>query len=134
MKQKWWYNDVQMTHKILKGKKKLKLAVIGSRELHIKVEDMSKYISPQVTELVSGGARGVDSCARMYAVLHNIPIKEFFPDYPRFGRAAPLKRNLQIVEYADEILAFWDGHSRGTAYTLQKSEKMGKKIKVVRIN
>lgn len=77
MKQKWWYNDARMTHKILKGKKKLKLAVIGSRELHIKVEDMSKYISPQVTELVSGGARGVDSCARMYAVLHNIPIKEF---------------------------------------------------------
>ena len=112
----------------------MKLAVIGSRELHIKVEDMSKYISAQVTELVSGGARGIDSCARMYAVSHNLPIKEVFPDYPRFGRAAPLKRNLQIVEYADEILAFWDGHSRGTAYTIRQAEKVGKKIRVVRIH
>ena len=109
----------------------MKLAVIGSRELYIEVEDMHKYIPAQVTELVSGGARGIDSCARMYAVAYNLPIKEFLPDYPRFGRAAPLKRNLQIIAYADEILAFWDGHSSGTAYILRQAEKMGKKTRVV---
>ncbi|MBR3631346.1 MAG: hypothetical protein IKN55_12860, partial [Oscillospiraceae bacterium] len=50
---------------------------------------------------------GIDSDARAYAQQHGIPIKEFLPDYKRYGRGAPLKRNLLIIEYADVVLAFW---------------------------
>ena len=39
--------------------------------------------------------------------------KEFLPEYARYGKSAPLKRNLQIIDYADLVIAFWDGSSRG---------------------
>lgn len=100
----------------------MKVAVIGSRGLHVK--DLKQYLPEDVTELVSGGAHGIDSDAKAYAEEQGIPIKEFLPDYKRFGRGAPLKRNLEIIAYADMVLAFWDGKSRGTKYVIDRcSEK-----------
>lgn len=76
----------------------MKVAVIGSR--NIKVDDLGLYLPEGVTEIISGGAKGVDSCAREYAVAHNIKLTEFLPDYRRYGRGAPLKRNYSIIENA----------------------------------
>ena len=76
----------------------MKIAIIGSRGLH--VNDLERYLPEGITEIVSGGARGIDSDARAYAKAHDIPLKEFLPDYERFGRSAPLKRNLEIIAYA----------------------------------
>lgn len=90
----------------------MKVAVIGSRGLW--VENLGDYLPSGVTEIVSGGAKGIDSCARQYAQEHGLKLTEFLPDYPRYGRGAPLKRNLEIIAYADQVLAFWDGHSPGT--------------------
>lgn len=69
----------------------MKLAIIGSRGLW--VEDLGAYLPPGVTELVSGGAKGIDTCAREYALSHGLKLTEFLPDYRRYGRAAPLVRN-----------------------------------------
>ncbi len=106
----------------------MKVAVIGSRQLH--VYDLEKYLPKEVTELVSGGARGIDTCAREYAKQHGLTITEFLPDYEAYGRVAPLKRNLQIIDYADLVLAFWDGHSRGTRYVIEHCRSQGKKIRI----
>jgi len=106
----------------------MKVAVIGSRTLE--VPDLEKYLPPDVTEIVSGGARGVDSSARKYARDNGIEIVEFLPDYNRFGRIAPLKRNLQIIEYSDIVLAFWDGVSRGTKYVIDNCKKQGVNLKI----
>ena len=51
--------------------------------------------------------------------------------YERYGRGAPLKRNESIVEYADAVLAFWDGRSRGTAYVIEYCKKTGKPCTVI---
>ena len=110
----------------------MKAAVIGSRG--ITSVDLEKYLPKDVTEIVSGGAKGVDSCAREYALLHGIKLTEFLPDYKRYGRGAPLKRNLQIIEYADIVLAFWDGESRGTKYVIDNCRKSGKEVKVYTID
>ena len=64
---------------------------------------------------------------------NGIKIKEFLPEYEKYGKSAPLKRNLQIIEYSDEIFAFWDGKSRGTAFVIKNSRKMGKKLSVYMI-
>jgi hypothetical protein len=109
----------------------MKLAVIGSRNLNI--VDLEKYVPGDVSEIVSGGARGVDSNAREFARKNKIPLKEFLPDYRRFGRGAPLKRNLQIIEYADMVIAFWDGKSHGTKYVIEQCKKMNVSIRVVNI-
>ena len=62
------------------------VAVVGSRSLV--VDDMQKYLPEGVTEIVSGGADGIDTCAREYAVKHNIRLTEFLPEYNLYGRAA----------------------------------------------
>ncbi|MCI9552371.1 MAG: DUF2493 domain-containing protein, partial [Acutalibacter sp.] len=85
----------------------MKVAIVGSRGLQI--PDLEIYLPQGTSEIVSGGAKGVDICAREYALSHNLKLTEFLPEYQRYGRFAPLKRNLQIIQYADQVLAFWDG-------------------------
>lgn len=89
----------------------MKVAVIGSGNLLIGIKDMSMYMPPGTTEIVSGGARGIDSCAKEYAISHGITITELLPEYNKYKKGAPLKRNIKIVQYAGEVLAFWDGKS-----------------------
>ena len=106
----------------------MKVAVIGSREL--KVNNLEKYLPEEVTEIVSGGARGIDTSAREYALKNNIKLKEFLPEYEKYGRAAPLKRNMQIIDYADMVLAFWDGKSRGTKFVIDNCKRIGKRVRI----
>ena len=106
----------------------MKVAVIGSRNL--RVNDLGKYLPDGVTEIVSGGARGVDTSAKEYALAHGIKLTEFLPEYGKYGRSAPLRRNITIIEYADLVLAFWDGKSRGTKYVIDNCKKRGVLVKV----
>ncbi len=109
----------------------MKVAIIGSRGLS--VEDFSPYLPKEVTEIVSGGARGIDQCARRYAQAHGLKLTEFLPDYEQFGRGAPLRRNLTIIDYADQVLAFWDGESRGTRFVIENCKKQGKPLRVFKV-
>ena len=63
----------------------MRVAVVGSRGL--KVEHLENYLPEGVTEIVSGGARGVDTCAREYALSHGLKLTEFLPEY--LGTTAP---------------------------------------------
>jgi len=109
---------------------KMKVAVIGSRGLTV-INDLGKYLPEGTTEIVSGGARGIDTCAKEYAIAHGLKLTEFLPEYDLYGRAAPLKRNDTIIKYADTVLAFWDGESRGTAYVIRKCKETGKPCRVL---
>ena len=107
----------------------MKIAIIGSRTLTI--SNIEDYLPSDITEIVSGGAKGIDQAAAQFARAHNIKLTEFLPDYARYGRRAPLKRNDQIADYADAGLAFWDNSSRGTKYTIECFRRLGKPITVV---
>lgn len=65
----------------------MKIAVIGSRSLV--VNNLEKYLPKDVDEIVSGGAIGIDRCAKEYAIRNNITLREFLPEYNKFGRSAP---------------------------------------------
>ena len=106
----------------------MRVAIIGSRTLT--VDNPGAYLPPGTDEIVSGGARGVDACARSYARAKGLKLKEFLPDYQTYGRSAPLRRNLQIVQYSDLVLAFWDGKSRGTASVLRHCKRLGVPFKL----
>ncbi len=102
----------------------MKLAIIGSRTIkNISVDD---YIPKDVNEIVSGGAVGIDTLAREYATKKRIKLTEFLPEYHIYSKAAPIKRNEKIAAYADEAIAFWDGKSRGTEYTIRQFQKLKK--------
>ena len=104
------------------------VAIIGSRDLW--VADFENYLPEGVSEIVSGGARGIDTAARQYAKEKGIKLTEFFPDYATFGNRAPLLRNLEIIDYCDMVLAFWDGQSRGTRFVIENCRKKGKPCKI----
>lgn len=112
----------------MKSDGNLKVAVIGSR--NAVVDNLGKYLPPDTSEIVSGGARGIDTQAREYAVANSIKLTEFLPEYSKYKKAAPLKRNIEIIEYADEVIAFWDGKSRGTKFVIDTCNKIGKIINI----
>ena len=106
----------------------MKIAVAGSRT--VREIGLDGVIPKECTEIVSGGARGVDREAAEWACSHGITLVEFLPNYERYGRGAPIKRNEEIAKYADELIAFWDGHSKGTESTINFFKKAGKKVTV----
>lgn len=57
----------------------MKVAVIGSRNLI--VENLGQYLPEKTTEIVSGRAKGVDTCAREYASAKGLKLTEFLPEY-----------------------------------------------------
>ena len=109
----------------------MKLAIVGSRSIQ-KIE-LRPYLPERITEIVSGGAKGVDTYAKEYALKNGLPFTEFLPQYEKYGRGAPLRRNLQIISYADMVIAFWDGRSRGTKFVIEQCQKCGKKLIVYKI-
>lgn len=108
----------------------MRVAVIGSRGLQ--VDHLEKYLPEDTTEIVSGGARGIDTCAKKYALEHGLKLTEFLPEYDKYGRGAPLRRNITIIENADLVLAFWDGKSRGTKFVIDNCKKRNVPVVVFR--
>ncbi|MBQ7789610.1 MAG: hypothetical protein IJ398_08175 [Clostridia bacterium] len=107
----------------------MKLLVVGSRS--IENFDLSPYISGEVELIISGGANGIDMIAETYADKHKLSKLILRPKYNIYGKAAPLKRNEQMVDIADEVLVIWDGKSNGTKYTVDYAKKKNKKVNVL---
>ena len=109
----------------------MRLAIIGSR--HCPPIDIAAHLKYIPDTIVSGGAMGADTYAKEFAQKHNLKLVEYLPEYDKYGRQAPLVRNRLIVDNCDCLIAFWDGTSRGTKYTLDYANKVGKPTKIVRI-
>ena len=107
------------------------LAIIGSRTCP--PVDISSYLTFTPETIVSGGAKDVDTYAREYAKKKGLKLIEFFPDFEKYGRCAPLERNKLIVDTCDGVLAFWDGKSKGTKCALDYAKEKNKPIIIVRI-
>ena len=109
----------------------MKLLIVGSRS--ITNFDLTPYIPSDVDTVISGGAHGIDSLAEQYADSHRLSKYIVRPRYDLYGRAAPLKRNEQMVDMADAVLVIWDGRSRGTRYTVRDARKKSKQITLIQI-
>lgn len=107
----------------------MKLLIVGSRNLSS--FDFSGYIPADTELIISGGAVGIDGLAEEYADRHRISKLILRPQYAKYGRLAPLKRNEVMVDLCDEVLVVWDGVSGGTQYTIQYAQKKGKPIRIV---
>lgn len=112
----------------------MRVAIVGSRETgDFTLLQMMDEIPRNCTELISGGAKGIDSMARECAQALNIPCTEFLPEYDKYGKAAPHRRNIQIIQHADMVLAFWDFASHGTRDTILECQKRSIPCKIIDI-
>jgi predicted Rossmann fold nucleotide-binding protein DprA/Smf involved in DNA uptake len=109
----------------------VKLAIIGSRKYPGEAQVRAFVRSlPQDTTIISGGAVGVDTWAVNEAELLGLDTFVIRPDYEAYGRGAPIVRNRQIIRAADRVVAFWDGQSNGTAYTINAARRLGRPVDV----
>ena len=108
----------------------MKYAVIGSRHY----SDYSKLKSVlekyDITSIVSGGAKGTDQLAERYALEKSISIEVIKPDWNRYGKAAGIIRNKDIINHCDAVIAFWDGISKGTKSTIHFAENAKKLVTI----
>ena len=113
----------------------MKLAIIGSRDFNdydTLVDFLWRYKdSENIDSIISGGAKGADLLGKKYAKDIGFYYVEFLPDWDKYGKAAGFIRNQQIVDACDEVIAFWDGKSKGTQDTINKAKKAKKPTFIV---
>jgi len=111
----------------------LRLIIAGSRTIsegQAYTECVAFYLEQESypTEVISGGARGVDTGGELFAQVNKIPVKLFPADWDIHGRAAGPIRNKQMAEYGDALLLIWDGKSKGSASMKREMEKLNKPV------
>lgn len=83
-----------------------------------------------IVEIVSGTANGADRLGERYAKEKGYTITQFPAQWDKFGKSAGYKRNQQMADYADCLIAFWDGKSRGTKHMIDIAKSKGLTISV----
>ena len=96
----------------------MRVCIAGSRDHTPRMlEDVAAYVDALAdgTEVIHGGARGVDAWAHHAAQRRGLVVREFRPDYGLgMGRVTPLWRNAQMAREADHVVVFWRRGSRGS--------------------
>lgn len=116
-----------------------KLIVAGGREFNDYdrlAQEITRLADNELKEyavsIVSGMARGADLLAYHFARNNGVKVYEFPADWNTHGKRAGYLRNEQMAHFADGLLAFWNGSSKGTAHMIETMEKLGKSIRVIR--
>jgi len=105
----------------------MKTIIAGSRG----IKDMKMVIDAieksgiRISTVLSGRAKGVDMLGELWAMKNNVPVESYLPNWKRFGKGAGLKRNIEMINNADALIAIWDGKSKGTAHTIKKAKEKG---------
>lgn len=109
----------------------MKVIVAGGRNIEIyevvllALQEPGPQFYDAISEVVSGGAFGVDLLGEIWAITHQIPVKKFPADWKKYGQRAGPLRNAQMARYADALVLVWDGESKGSRSMLEKAEVAG---------
>lgn len=111
----------------------MKTIIAGSRDIknYALVMQAIKNSAFDITEVVCGGAQGVDLFGERYALENRIPVQYFEiekNDWAKYGRGAGPLRNEKMAKYADALIAVWNGHSNGTRNMITLAKKYNLKI------
>ncbi len=117
---------------------KFKLIVAGGRD-YTNYEHLSRVLfamadvefAEKDVSIVSGMARGADSLAVRFAKDNYVELHEFPADWHQYGKRAGFMRNARMGDFADGLLAFWDGQSKGTAQMISYMKKLNKFVHVI---
>lgn len=108
----------------------MKVIIAGSRTFN-NYDLLEKVLQEEnliIDEVVCGGA---DTLGAEWAKKNGVPVKYFNAEWYIYGRAAGTIRNHQMGDYADYLVAFWDGKSRGTKDMIDYMQQLGKHGKII---
>ena len=114
----------------------MKVIIAGGRDfddytlLKRKCDELLKDVSD--IEIVSGAANGADRLGERYAKEKGYPVKQFPADWKRYGNSAGIKRNAEMANYAEMLIAFWDGKSRGTKNMIDVATTKNFRVEVIK--
>ena len=114
----------------------MKVVIAGSRDI-IDYSILLKAIKEcpfQITEVISGRARGVDTLGEHFAEDYGLKLHPFPADWKRLGNAAGPIRNAQMADFADAVLCVWDGVSSGTKDMMNQAKKRGLPLYVFKVD
>jgi len=116
----------------------VKVIVAGSRSITCAafVDRAIRQSGFEITEVVCGMAMGVDLLGKDWADEHHIPVKEMPADWrpdEKYDRGAGFRRNERMVEYAEALIAIWDGESHGTKHMIELALEKGFQVYVYRV-
>ena len=125
--------------------KELRVIIAGSRDFNdykllkkSAIEIITKKtMLPDLTRIISGGARGADTLGERFANEMGLEISRFIPDWDGLGKRAGYVRNAEMAKFAVEdgnygvLIAFWDGQSRGTKHMIDLAKRYGLEVHVV---
>lgn len=105
----------------------MKVIIAGGREFNDYkfIKESIIKLNLNISEIVSGKSKGVDTMGEQYALENNIPIKTFPANWEKHGRAAGPIRNKEMADYADVLISFWNGQSKGTKSMIELAKKKG---------
>ena len=108
----------------------MRTIIAGSRDITNYGAVEAAYITCpwEVTQIVSGGARGVDTLGEQLAEVLDIPLVVFPAEWDKYGKAAGSIRNEVMAKNADALIAIWDGRSTGTKNMIKIAKHLGLKI------
>lgn len=114
-----------------------KVIIAGSRTfdyyeiLRDVMDDLILDTNSVPIEIVSGTAKGADKLGEQYARELGIPIKRFPADWNTHGKGAGHIRNKEMANYGDQLIAFWDGDSKGTKQMIEYCKSIGLPTKII---
>lgn len=111
----------------------MKIIIAGGRDFDNQdyMWDELDPLEDFVTEVVCGCARGADQLGSIWAVESGIDVKKFPAEWDKLGKKAGYIRNRQMGEYADALIAFWDGKSKGTKHMIDIAKELGLQYKII---
>jgi predicted Rossmann fold nucleotide-binding protein DprA/Smf involved in DNA uptake len=113
----------------------MKVIIAGSRtftDYELLCEKCKNILSAtSEVEIVSGGAMGADKLGEKFAEENGYQIARFPANWNEFGKQAGMLRNQQMADYADALIVFWDGKSRGTLNMIELARKKNMPIRII---
>jgi ABC-type enterochelin transport system substrate-binding protein len=114
----------------------MKVIIAGSRDFRsydlLKQKCDEILLERDEVEIVSGTARGADKMGEFYASERGYSMKLFPADWDQYGKSAGYIRNKQMAEYANMLICFWDGQSKGTQHMINLAKDLGLEVHIIR--
>ena len=112
----------------------MRTIIAGSRDItdYSILEEAIKQCGWIPTVVISGAARGADTLGEIWADKNGVPLERCPADWNQYGRSAGYKRNQEMAEKAEALIALWDGKSRGTKHMIDIADLKNLKIFIYR--
>ena len=113
----------------------MRLIIAGSRTF-TDYQLLCQTLAPErhrITQVITGGARGADQLGYRWAWKHQVKHQLFRAEWERFGRSAGMRRNHQMAQAGDMLVAFHVNNSPGTAHMIACMRALGKPVVVIQV-